>query len=138
MQPEARNPRARKWLKVAALLVLSAAIAAWLVTLTPMWRNRPIRFESARWLATPAIIGKNSLRQRMVDDLLRSRQLEGKTHAEVLQLIGTPDQTGYPGKHDLVYMTGPERDSFIGIDYEWLIVTLDETGRVVSVRLHNS
>lgn len=29
---------------------------------------------------------------------------------------------------DLIYITGPERDSLFGIDSEWLLIWLDENG----------
>ena len=34
------------------------------------------------------------------------------------------DSTG----RDLIYVLGPERDSFFGIDYEWLLIWVDDSG----------
>jgi hypothetical protein len=70
------------------------------------------------------------LRSCMVDDLLDQGLLLQKIEAEVITLLGTPEppEHGF-GDHDLVFVVGPER-SFISIDYEWLLLNLDDQGRV--------
>ena len=70
----------------------------------------------------------------MLDDLLRSHPLVGRSRAEVESLIGPPDTTEYFRKYDMVYMLGQER-SFIGIDSEWLVIKLDAASLVTEARL---
>lgn len=70
----------------------------------------------------------------MVDDLLRSNILRGKTRADVIALLGDPTQTDKWTDWDLVYWLGPERSYIAAIDSEWLVVRLADD-RVVEARL---
>lgn len=110
------------------------AASLWLSFRAPMG-ERPIPFESARWIATPAEFSHESIRQRMVDDLLRSHPLVGRSRAEVESLIGPPDVTAYFREYDMVYMLGQQRNSFLAIDSEWLVIKLDALCRVTEARL---
>ena len=38
---------------------------------------------------------------------------------------------------DLIYYMGPQRDSYMKIDSEWLLIWLDESGRFKKYRLMN-
>ena len=49
-------------------------------------------------------------------------------------LLGPPSDDS-PWKSDLVYVTGPERDSLFAIDSEWLLIDLDEQGRFHRYRI---
>ncbi|MBX3358851.1 MAG: hypothetical protein KF745_10510 [Phycisphaeraceae bacterium] len=118
---------------LAAVAVLGAAV--WLFTLTPMWRHRSIRFESGAWKAASGAFDDDSIRQRMVDDLLRSKRLVGLSRSEVESLIGPPAVTEYFGGYDMVYLLGQERSSYFAIDSEWLAITLDGAGLVIDARL---
>lgn len=131
--------RETRWRKLVIRwgVVMSAVLAAswWLFFRSPMWRERPIPFESATWITTPAEFSHESIRQRMVDDLLRSHPLVGRSRAEVESLIGPPDVTAYFREYDMVYMLGQQRNSFLAIDSEWLVIRLDALGRVTEARL---
>jgi hypothetical protein len=70
----------------------------------------------------------------MVDDLIASHQLKGRTRAEIVALLDEPRRTVYFQDYDLVYWLGPER-AWISIDSEWLVFRLDPTGRVAEYRL---
>lgn len=93
------------------------------------WRNR-MPFESAKWKAG----NENDIRIRMVDSLLRKYELNGKTRAEILALLGEPDNTGYFQDYDLVYRLRAER-GFISIDSEWLVFPLDTNDMVKECRI---
>jgi hypothetical protein len=71
-------------------------------------------------------------RYRVADGLELSGRLKGMTKAEVTGLLGPPPPTDKFDEHDLVYVLGPER-SWISLDYEWLLVDFDSTGRVLDV-----
>lgn len=73
---------------------------------------------------------RESDRARMVDDLLKRRELVGMTNREILSLLG-PGTTRrlWP---NLAYCMGPEVGWF-GIDDQWLVFEFDENSVVESV-----
>jgi hypothetical protein len=70
----------------------------------------------------------------MADDLLRRGALKRMTRSEVVSLLGPPLDTPYFKGTDMIYMLGPER-GWLSIDSEWLLIDLDQRGRVASARL---
>lgn len=127
------------------LLCLAFAVAA--VFVLPAIGNRivdaivlrgylPVRmpFDSAVWRSTEATYSIESIRLRMVDDLLKTHPLVGLTRAEVESLIGPADDTEYFSNFDMVYFLGPERHPF-AVDSEWLLISLDSNGRVTEAVL---
>ena len=68
-------------------------------------------------------------RQKMLGSAVE-QLTPGMTRSEIEALLGPPTETSYfeASGRDLVYVTGPERDSFIGVDSEWLLIWLDESG----------
>lgn len=113
-----------------AVTVLSAAIG-----LEPMARCKGHQqFHPSLWQDSAAIYGPLQLRGCMVDDLRRRHRLRGLTREDVVELLGEPRPTGYFRDYDLVYWLGPERGA-ISIDSEWLVMRLDNNGRVVEERL---
>jgi hypothetical protein len=87
-------------------------------------------FDPAVWNDPTRSLEPPYLRSCMVDDLLAQGLLLQKTEAEVITLLGTPEppEHGF-NDYDLVFVLGPER-GFISIDYEWLLLNLDDQGRV--------
>lgn len=47
-------------------------------------------------------------------------------------MLGVSDTDTYFQSYDFVYYLGPEQASYVGIDSEWLCITLDEQGLFVS------
>lgn len=92
------------------------------------------QFQPQLWQDSAAVHGPLRVRGCMVDDLRRSHRLRGLSRAEVVALLGEPPPTNYFREYDLVYWLGPER-SPLGIDSEWLVIRVDETGLVVEDRL---
>lgn len=92
-------------------------------------------FDPAAWNDPAQSLEPPYLRSCMVDDLLAQGLLLQKTEAEVLALLGPPEppEHGF-NDYDLVFVVGPER-SFISIDYEWLLLNLDDQGRVAEALL---
>ncbi|PAD69144.1 hypothetical protein CHH83_09920 [Bacillus sp. 7586-K] len=83
-------------------------------------------FNTNRWLTSL------SERVYMVDNLLSTYDLKGKTKSEVIELLGAPTDTGYfKTKTNIVYYLGNER-GLISIDSEWLVIDFDEGERVVN------
>lgn len=47
-------------------------------------------------------------------------------------MLGPPHPPDFPhgaAGSDLHYQTGPQRDAFFGLDSEWLLLYLDDSGR---------
>jgi hypothetical protein len=66
----------------------------------------------------------------MADWLIKKRALDNKTRVEVVAMLDEPPRMDYFKDWDLVYWLGREREAFIGIDSEWLVVRFDTKGRV--------
>jgi hypothetical protein len=122
----------RQFLKTpAAVLSVGFMVAmgalAIFVKMAP-WRDT---FDPAAW-NDPETEERN--RQEMADDLVARGLLDGLTRSEVTSLLGQPPDTEYFRDWDMVYVLGPER-SFIGIDFEWLVVRFGDNDRVSEYRI---
>jgi hypothetical protein len=91
-------------------------------------------FDSSAWQDSARVFSQDPVRIRMVDDLLKRHSLDEMTRAEVVALLGEPDDTPYFREWDMVYWLGPER-GLIGIDSEWLVLRLDEHQQVIEHRV---
>ena len=67
-------------------------------------------------------------RQQMLADVVK--RLPGKNREEIVKMLGPSfDQPGYMStKGDLIYPTGLQRDFYLAMDSEWLLIKLDEDG----------
>ncbi|HUP39122.1 MAG TPA: hypothetical protein VM115_03300 [Vicinamibacterales bacterium] len=90
-----------------------------------VWRDRSLDEQEPLW----------PTRLRMIDDLFEKQRLDRLTRTEVLALLGPSDQTDKWQDWHLVYWLGPERDGFVRIDSEWLVIRFDAAGQVASYRL---
>ena len=72
------------------------------------------------------IYSLDTIRLRMVDDLLRRYRLRGMTREEVVSLLGAPPEATYFTEYDLVYWLGPEL---------WLTIKFGRDGRVSKTAL---
>jgi hypothetical protein len=89
-------------------------------------------FERALWLdptSAEYVQGDITPRQKMLAAVVA--QLPGRSREEVGQMLGSSLDTSYfqASGRDLIYITGPQRDSFFAIDSEWLLIWLDDTGK---------
>jgi hypothetical protein len=92
-------------------------------------------FDEAGWKANET--GEDIMwppRLRMVDDLLATRDLRGWDRSRVVKLLGKPDMTNWNREGQMVYLLGPERGLF-SVDSEWLVITLDDKGKVAGCML---
>ena len=73
--------------------------------------------------------GDITLRQKMLGSLARGLRAE-QNRADIEALLGPSLETPYFDEtgRDLIYIMGPERDSFFGMDSEWLLIWLDDSG----------
>lgn len=116
---------------IGALGVLFVAALALFMGGAWMQGYLPVRsFNAAEWKDPPS----SNTRLSMIDALLQTHDLKGMTRAEVVGLLGEPPATDYFRHWDLVYFLGPQRGS-LRIDSEWLVLKLDENGRVAEWRV---
>jgi hypothetical protein len=108
------------------IILALAAVVVWRVWFPG--RN----FDAVAW-HDPVLV-QRGVRLAMADRLIARRALNGKTRAEVVEMLGEPPDTGYFRNWDLVYWIGPERGLF-GIDSEWLVARLGRDGDVVECRI---
>ncbi|MDB5472202.1 MAG: hypothetical protein JWR84_3762 [Caulobacter sp.] len=111
-----------------SLLVLAAAVFAVSIWAVVGYQASHRPFDRAEWLSADV---EQRIRVQMVDDLDHRHHLVGKTRAEVVALLGptTDEFTDW----DLVWYLGPS--SGYGIDPEWLVMRLDDAGRVRSYKV---
>jgi hypothetical protein len=116
-------------------LIVTGYLAAVIAVLVMMRVDfDPAPFDSAVWIATPAEDSHESMRLRMVDDLLNNHLKPGMTREEVVDLLGVADDTFYFIGYDMVYRLGAERSSF-AIDSEWLVINLATNNTVTEAVL---
>jgi hypothetical protein len=74
--------------------------------------------------------GNMSERVYIVDDLIDTYELNGKSISEIEDLLGPPTETEYfKTENNIVYYLGYER-GIISIDSEWLVIELDNSQTV--------
>ena len=88
-----------------------------------------ITFDSKQWQIHLA--DRDTIKQKMVNDLLSKHQLIGMTQSNIDEILGKPPQIEYFKDYDYVYWLGPE-SSALSIDSEWLGIKF-EKGIVVRV-----
>jgi hypothetical protein len=79
----------------------------------------PQAFDSTIWKNTEPTMSWESVRLKMVDDLIENKIIKGMNKSSIIALIGEPDDTPYFQNYDMVYL-GRERQA-IAIDSEWLV-----------------
>lgn len=130
------RPRHRAYLLVGCVALASFTLALGLVRAVP----RPLRtgsdlerFDRAVWQdprSADYVPGDVTPRQKMLADVVKS-VLPGRTRVELEQILGPSLETSYfkSSGRDLIYVLGPQRDSYFVIDSEWLLIWLDKDGR---------
>jgi hypothetical protein len=86
------------------------------------WRAQDRSFSDPMWPP----------RLRMVDNLISSGRLNGLSETEVFELLGPPQEKGFPygvAKEDTHYYLGPER-GIVRMDSEWLVIRFNSEGKV--------
>jgi hypothetical protein len=73
-------------------------------------------------------------RAQMVADLFEEHPLKGMDRAEVVELLGPPTPTDKWKGTGMIYVLGPD-GSLMAIDHEWLLIELDQQGRVSAYRV---
>ena len=107
-------------------IVLGGGVVLLMIAVGQVWYvGRP--FDQSVW--RDSSVNNTVSRRQMAERMLARRTLLEKSRDEVVAMLGRPSQEGYFTTWDLVYLLGPEKGPF-GIDSEWLVVTLGESGQV--------
>ena len=135
-----------KWVWIVALLAVLAspplAIPLFIFGKAAVMERLGRRaFDSELWKKSGKPHGVRDVRIKMVDHLMRSQKLAGMSREEVVGLLGEPD--GDPAVKprfpdwQMHYYLGPSRGTvlFSGFDYDYLVLRLDERGRVVALKI---
>ena len=91
------------------------------------------KFDSDTWKKASSPNHNSNLiseREKMLKDLINNI-LPDKNRDEIEQLLGASLETSYFKSidKDLIYYLGPERNGFMNIDSEWLLIWLDESNK---------
>jgi len=114
----------------ATVLICSAIlapIAAWWVGF-----KSPLPFVESWWKVDINPRPLLQTRYRIADRLASSDRLIGMTRQQIIAMLGSPSSTDKWLDHGLVYVLGPERGLF-SIDYEWLLIDFDASGKASKV-----
>jgi hypothetical protein len=99
---------------LALLLVLSFSAFYYWFTIGAI-DFEPQKFDSTIWKNTEPTMSWESVRLKMVDDLIENEIINGMNKSSVIALLGEPDDTPYFQSYDMVYYLGRERQA-IAID----------------------
>ena len=131
------SPMRRAYKVLIAALTFPVALIALVIGAFLFWPVpgfEPMPFDSEGWKAARSPCTLDSVRLRMADDLLEKHDLTGRSRADIVELLGEPDETAYFRHYDLVYHLGRER-RLAGLDCEWLVIKLDSNGAAEQVAI---
>lgn len=91
------------------------------------------KFDQSIWASESSsqyVRGDITDRQKMLGDVVQQIVANG-TKDSIIARLGPSDDSGYfaSSGRDLIYCTGPQRDSPFPIDDEWLLIWFDPSGQ---------
>lgn len=117
-RPEIKHNRRAK--KKLTLMMVIGTIPLFICVVMLGLNEYKTHFTTEKWM--------NHLSERVyiVDDLINTYELVGKTKSDVVALLGPPTETEYfKSDTNVVYYLGDER-GIISIDSEWLVIDFDD------------
>jgi hypothetical protein len=119
----------------ASTMVLARVIKGTLPTGSHVLEFAPAVWREQR--SSEFVQGDITPRQKMLGSLVK-RFGQAQDRAELEALLGPSLDTPYFAStgRDLIYLLGPERDSFFAIDSEWLLIWLDDSGHFARYEIH--
>ncbi len=132
-KPLGKTSRAIGHVAFAAVLCFAAfSIASYFIAGSLPSGSHLSAFDRSLWLdprSAEYVEGDITPRQKMLADVVA--KLPGRNRDELERMLGASPETGYfqSSGRDLIYATGPQRDSLFAIDSEWLLIWLDDMGR---------
>jgi hypothetical protein len=123
---------------LVGLIAFWVALGFGLDRLESLYRTtQRLPFNSAEWRADRWDTEPRWLtaRQRMIDDLMAQKRLDGLTRAEVEALLGPDNKTVHWRDWHLRYVLGTGRVVGHLFDREWFVVRFGSDGRVAAYRV---
>ena len=136
-----RRHRISVVLLVAGVVIFASTFAlARVIKGTLPTGSHVLEFAPAVWReqsSSEFVQGDITPRQKMLGSLVK-RFGQAQDRAELEALLGPSLETPYFAStgRDLIYLLGPERDSFFGIDSEWLLIWLDDSGHFARYEIY--
>jgi hypothetical protein len=115
------------------LFLLLAYVGIFFYWLSSTVDFEPTTFDAIHWQSSTPEMSWESLRLKMVDDLVENHISEGQSKSEILTILGKPTETEYFSDFDMVYYLGLERNA-IAIDSEWLLINFTDN-KVRQIRI---
>lgn len=111
-------------LLLAAILVAAYLLIVGFLIFGPTVKSylQLTSFDSTQW--KNHLNDQDSIKQKMLRDLLSQHKLIGMSVEDINQLLGSPPKTSYFKDYDYVYWLGPERG--LGVDSEWLCLKFSD------------
>lgn len=124
----------------AIVLVLLPIYVGWMFGALRLSDVTVVPFDAAAWRLADPIENHRTVRSQMVDDLLPRRLLDGMDRTQVEQLLGAPlanlSNAGVDrSRWHMAYYVGMERQGFMSLDDEMLVIRFDEQGCVAEAAL---
>lgn len=98
-----------------------------------------IAFDSETWIKAKTKPRPDAIRLQMVDSLIASHTLEGKSRDEIVKILGEPDgdpslKKRFP-KWDMHYFLGLTRDALLSLspNDDYLFLRFDGGGKVIDI-----
>ena len=88
-------------------------------------------FDQERWRDADL---KTRERANIVASLLAEHPLNGMDRTEVVALLGSPNPTDKWEGTEMIYVLGPN-SGLMSLDHDWLLIELDQQGRVSAYRV---
>ncbi|MEL6797452.1 MAG: hypothetical protein AAFO89_11600 [Planctomycetota bacterium] len=117
------------------MLCLLGGLTAYVVVRPEADLVDPIPFDSELWRDSARATTHDEVRVRMIDDLLARQILVGQQKQKVIEILGSPDGTDDPQDREMVYFVGVPNRRTYGPSLTWLVLSLDDQDRVVSIRI---
>jgi outer membrane protein assembly factor BamE (lipoprotein component of BamABCDE complex) len=113
------------------------AVAAMLLVTVMCACSRQAQFVALEWqrgseTALPSLA--KTPRSEMIDDLTTSHLRSGMGRKEIIDLLGKPDTSAGSSGDELHYHY--TRDGLLFYEHAYLLMSLDQSGNLVSWRLH--
>lgn len=122
--------RNKEKIKIVFLSIIIVGVIPPLYCIIMMGLNEnKANFTTGKWMENP------SGRVYIVDNLVNTYELKGKTKREIHILLGKPTENAYFEEDDnIVYYLGDER-GLISIDSEWLVISFNNREKVVKYEI---
>lgn len=129
-----RVARVLGWAGVAVVLMVYGPTVWSVLFPEQVSKTSPVKFDSRMWKDVARGSADATVRARMLDDLLGSHALVGRTLTDAYELLGQPDSASWSDQYPFpAYRMGPRTTSAFDSSERPLILVHDREGLIVRV-----